>query len=33
MGEVYSGDYVDDWVEGWDRTQLEAIYELGFINY
>lgn len=24
---------VDDWVEGWDRTQLEAIYELGFINY
>ena len=32
-GEVYSGDYVDDWVEGWDRTQLEAIYELGFINY
>lgn len=33
MGEVYSGDYVDDWVEGWDHTQLEAIYELGFINY
>ena len=33
MGEVYSGDYVDDWMEGWDRTQLEAIYELGFINY
>lgn len=32
-GEVYSGSYVDDWVEGWDRTQLEAIYELGFINY
>ena len=28
-----SDSYLGDLIPGWDRTQMEALYELGFISY